>query len=178
MRSPRRKNVAGMWLLYGVGIAGAPPSSQHNGGAFMPLRTRKNRVTPAPRLLTTSDLAAYITPSRCAARFGVVGASAKLLMIRVFDTRTGVRSRSEAWASTALRASGGWGHPVPGCLIGESEERETWTAESLRTAAWRGGNLSTAAVGRDFGGTRFRSTPFGHVSNRVGDTVGPRQNVT
>src|SRR5262249_49399216 len=38
-------------------------------------------------------------------------------------------------ASTALRFTGGWDRLVPGCLIGESEERETWTAESLRAAS-------------------------------------------
>src|SRR5229473_2310153 len=42
--------------------------------------------------------------------------------------------------------------PVPGCLTGESEERETWTAGSLRAASSR-----EDAAGRDFGGTRFRS---------------------
>ena len=30
------------------------------------------------------------------------------------------------------------GCKVPGCLTGESEERETWTAESLRAASGRG----------------------------------------
>ena len=29
----------------------------------------------------------------------------------------------------------GWGLPAPGCLKSESEERETWTAESLRAAS-------------------------------------------
>jgi hypothetical protein len=50
----------------------------------------------------------------------------------------------------------------PGCLTGESEERETWTAESLRTASSNGeglgfvrkrnGHEETSAV------LRFRST--------------------
>jgi hypothetical protein len=42
---------------------------------------------------------------------------------------------------------------VPGCLTGESEERETWTAESLRAAFRarkqffkRGGRIETSAV--------------------------------
>jgi hypothetical protein len=46
---------------------------------------------------------------------------------------------------------------VPGCLTSESEERETWTAESLRAAS-RAGKPAGVAVGRDFGGRRFRST--------------------
>ncbi len=40
----------------------------------------------------------------------------------------------------ALRdlAGGKWGFRTPGCLTSKSEERETWTAGSLRTAvAWR-----------------------------------------
>ena len=55
---------------------------------------------------------------------------------------------------------------VPGCLTCESEERETWTAESLRTAIsiedWLVSKLvcEGIAVGRDFGGRRFRSTPL------------------
>src|SRR6266849_2332125 len=36
-------------------------------------------------------------------------------------------------ASTALRPPEGGTALVLGCLTGESEERETWTAESLRT---------------------------------------------
>ena len=43
------------------------------------------------------------------------------------------------------------GCKVPGCLTGESEERETWTAESLRAASGRG-NLARKRPGRDFGG--------------------------
>src|SRR5258706_12055089 len=35
---------------------------------------------------------------------------------------------------------------VPGCLTGESEERETWTAESLRAALSRRSNSSTEAA--------------------------------
>src|SRR5262245_686024 len=54
---------------------------------------------------------------------------------------------------------------VPGCLTGESEERETWTAESLRAGSSiervpSGIFLETGGGRRDFGGTRFRSTPF------------------
>ena len=50
---------------------------------------------------------------------------------------------------------------VPGCLTGESEERETWTAESLRAASPIGDAcVHRGAAGRDFGGRRFRSTPL------------------
>ena len=41
-----------------------------------------------------------------------------------------------SWASAALRFTGeGDRHGSPGCLTSELEERETWTAESLRAAS-------------------------------------------
>ncbi len=52
----------------------------------------------------------------------------------IFGDQPPIKSRRFG-ASTALRAIRGGGPPVPGCLTSESEERETWTAESLRTAA-------------------------------------------
>jgi hypothetical protein len=60
---------------------------------------------------------------------------------------------SEARASAALFEGEGTGS-VPGCLTGESEERETWTAESLRAVF----SHCREAAGRDFGGLTFRST--------------------
>src|SRR5580692_795345 len=54
---------------------------------------------------------------------------------------------------------------APGCLKSESEERETWTAESLRAASSNGEGLGSkdpglfckrGGHGRDFGGRRFR----------------------
>jgi hypothetical protein len=50
---------------------------------------------------------------------------------------------------------------VSGCLTSESEERETWTAESLRAASSNGELRlfpDRRGHGRDFGGRRFRST--------------------
>jgi hypothetical protein len=55
--------------------------------------------------------------------------------------------------------SGEHGTTVPGCLTSESEERETWTAESLRAVSRCGSNSGSDSAGRDFGGRRFRSTP-------------------
>src|SRR5258708_36324300 len=60
---------------------------------------------------------------------------------------------------------------APGCLKSESEERETWTAESLRAAS-RGRGLSSTkghTAGRDFGGRRFWAKPF------AGKTAGGTQ---
>ncbi len=56
------------------------------------------------------------------------------------------------------------GRKVPGCLKSESEERETWTAESLRAASSNGEGLglrvwafpARVAAGRDFGGLTFQ----------------------
>ena len=49
-----------------------------------------------------------------------------------------------------------WGLRVPGCLTSEDEERETWTAESLRISMH--GDLVFSLNRdrtKDFGGTRF-----------------------
>jgi hypothetical protein len=123
----------------------------------------------------------YTTPHWRAAAWRD-GAPAKLL------TDSGDRSptvKSGARASTVPRFPGR-GSCTPGCLTGESEERETWTAGSLRVA-WNevaalwfaiiGKQLPCHAAGRDFGGTRFRSTPDFVRPARAGSMkkVGPRQ---
>ena len=46
--------------------------------------------------------------------------------------------------------------PVPGCLTSEDEERETWTAESLRVSLLKGFGFSDRDRTKDFGGTRFK----------------------
>jgi hypothetical protein len=56
--------------------------------------------------------------------------------------------------------------PVPGCLTGESEERETWTAESLRAASSNG--EASAFSGRE------RSLEETWRSTFKGNTVGVR----
>src|SRR5262252_6692475 len=82
------------------------------------------------------------------------------------------------------------GFAVPGCLTGESEERETWTAESLRAAS-SGGSIpgsipaqlrpdETSAV-HVSGQHHFReaegvgATQVGSMSTARTDEVGPRQ---
>ena len=74
------------------------------------------------------------------------GASAKPLTVSHGDRASGhdLVAMSDVRASAALpllalpaggkRGEGRRGRKVPGCLTSESEERETWTAESLRTA--------------------------------------------
>ena len=46
--------------------------------------------------------------------------------------------------------------PVPGCLTSEDEERETWTAESLRVSLLESLGFSDRDRTKDFGGTRFK----------------------
>jgi hypothetical protein len=73
------------------------------------------------------------------------------------------------------------GRQAPGCLTSESEERETWTAESLRAASSNGEGfgffLKGRGHGRDFGGRRFRSTLWTTCEARASQEtkVGPRQ---
>jgi hypothetical protein len=50
-------------------------------------------------------------------------------------------------------------------LTGESEERETWTAESLRAASAKGKPFVRCGRGRDFGGLTFQGTSH-RSSNR------------
>ena len=121
------------------------------------------------------------TPSHWRAAAWREGAPAKLL------TDSGDRSPTTGRGRGLRRFPGfGRGSCTPGCLTGESEERETWTAESLRVA-WNevavlwfaiiGKQLPCHAAGRDFGGTRFRSTPDFVPPCLQGDAkaVGPRQ---
>jgi hypothetical protein len=49
-----------------------------------------------------------------------------------FRSVVGGRIASTVFVAPGLR---GWGFQAPGCLKSESEERETWTAESLRAAS-------------------------------------------
>ena len=82
---------------------------------------------------------------------------------------------------------------VPGCLTSESEERETWTAESLRAALFEKVDLHGKAfagevAGRDFGGLTFLGRTLFSCRRRAGfrrkleacrcaheKIVGPRQ---
>jgi hypothetical protein len=64
---------------------------------------------------------------------------------------------------------------APGCLKSESEERETWTAESLRAASSNGEGLGlfqeSSGHGRDFGGLTFQGflhCPIAQAIGRVG----------
>ena len=98
------------------------------------------------------------------------GAPQKLLT----DTRwQSVRLPSAPGALMLFGISGGGIVEIPGCLTGESEERETWTAESLRAAS----------LARDGGRTRLRrytfqvNTMVSWVRDCLGDQSGTSSNV-
>ena len=60
-----------------------------------------------------------------------------------FRSVVGGRNASTVSISPAFR---GGGLPAPGCLKSESEERETWTAESLRAASGDRSSLRSKGV--------------------------------
>ena len=79
----------------------------------------------------------------------------------------------------ALRdlAGGKWGFRAPGCLTSKSEERETWTAGSLRTAvAWRSNSSRCMQSEETSDGLRFYKGTL-LVILTSDQRCGPRQNV-
>jgi len=123
--------------------------------------------------LTITAVEAYIRPLGTPPLPRRVGASAKPLTDY---------SVNEHWAMLLVamfvspRRMGG----VPGCLISESEERETWTAESLRAAFSNGEALAfpqeSSGHGRDFGGLTFQGFLHRPVAQAIG-RVGTSSNV-
>ena len=133
----------------------------------------------------SGDESLYRASWRAAARRD--GASAKPLTVSHGDRASGhdLVAMSDVRASAALpflalpaggkTAEGRRGRKVPGCLTSESEERETWTAESLRTASSNGEGLGIfrreRGHGRDFGGLTFQVNTV--IAQAI--RVGPRQ---
>ena len=82
-----------------------------------------------------------------------LGAMARLRSSSLNIRWQSFRLRSAAGGFDALWSPEGRGHSsAPGCLTSESEERETWTAESLRAASSTGEGLPSLeddAAGRD-----------------------------
>ena len=72
------------------------------------------------------------TPPQVRRRLGVRSRLRSSSLIRVNRLPMKRRMLEASTGSPALR---GWGLAIPGCLTSESEERETWTAESLRAAS-------------------------------------------
>src|SRR5580658_7744506 len=82
-----------------------------------------------------------------------------MLFVAMFVRRVGCDGLYvlRLWLSRPLpKISGRRSCEAPGCLKSESEERETWTAESLRAASSNGEGLGffrkSSGHGRDFGG--------------------------
>jgi hypothetical protein len=131
------------------------------------------------RPLTMPAPKAYIDlTTRCPLRRD--GASAKPLT--VYGERA---SGHDLVATSDARGFGGSGfcrrrsRKAPGCLTGESEERETWTAESLRAASSNGegwGRKAWAFSARERPWKRLRRSTF-QVNTMVSQEtkVGPRQ---
>lgn len=97
-------------------------------GAAKPENFRCNRVD-------TKRSPEYIPPTGAPHCPGVRARLSKHLTCNSepsFRSVVGGRIASTVFVVPGLR---GWGFPAPGCLKSESEERETWTAESLRAAS-------------------------------------------
>jgi hypothetical protein len=181
----RRRNVAGVRRaaakplvspMIWRGVAGRPhPASdlkflrctQHR----YQVRRRVRKLTSGARLLVIFALPGvdntcrrplYTAPTTRRR----LGAKARLRSSSLIGWPSS-RFRSDARSFDGSPAYRRRGLKYPSCLTGESEERETWTAESLRAASSIGEGLPSSkedAAGRDFGGTRFRSTML--VANR------------
>src|SRR3978361_2479866 len=71
----------------------------------------------------------------------------------------------------------GWGSRTPGCLKSESEERETWTAGSLRTGSFVSKQFNMKLRSEETSdGLRFQRY-IGWSSLTSDQFCGPRQNV-
>jgi hypothetical protein len=107
-------------------------------------------------VLTFGGCKAYILANSARRR---LGATARLRSSSsIFGDKASDHGR-KLHASTAFRLSGGGTAMVPGCLTGESEERETWTAESLRAASAIGACLRTG-LRKQRRSTRLRRYTF------------------
>ena len=157
-----RKDDPGMWLKCGTTVGRATVKNGLNTGIAADAMARSaNRL-----LLTTTETRPYNTSIRRAVRLRRDCAPLKLLTY----VWKGLR---EVFGGSCF--VGFWQAPLqarrletarfPGCLTGESEERETWTAESLRTASSNGEGVGSQGLsffregdghGRDFGGQRLR----------------------
>ena len=146
LRHPRRdfcKNGGGMWPQCGAGNrlngsltanAGALPLGL-TPGKNCPLFRRSTGRILAAKPLTIAVGEAYIRPLGAPPLpFGAMTRLAKPLTVYT------VNHPAMSYGHVGCAGIGGSGacrrrgRKAPGCLTSESEERETWTAESLRAA--------------------------------------------
>jgi len=152
-----------MWRQCGAGIPGLAGWARLNGPAggakSAPFHSLQNGENFASWLVDNSVTPRLYSPHNGApVGFGAMARLRSTSLIVVTGHPNVLRM---SWASAALRffrRGGSLGSP--GCLTTESEERETWTAESLRAAS-----LQTSNRMQRRGRTRlrrytFRSTPI------------------
>jgi len=181
-----------MWPQYGREPAFRP--RVRDACALHARRRRRAQIAwPAGPILGSKALTRpapqdYIDPLGRAAAWRD-GASAKPLTVSHGDRASGhalcghVRRRVgcdglyvlRLWLSPLPKMSGRRSCEAPGCLKSESEERETWTAESLRAASSNGEGSrlfrKRCGHGRDFGGLTFQGflhCPIAQAIGRVG----------
>jgi len=122
-----------------------------NGGQRLyTLSSARRRLGAMARLRSPSLFTRWPSIRPCS-RGHVRAAASKGGLLRANISRAG----DDGLQSDGLQSQARCGS---GCLTGESEERETWTAESLRAACRAKETLRARRPGRDFGGRRFRST--------------------
>jgi hypothetical protein len=155
---PRRdntKNGGGLWPQCGVGAGNAPPEVAFCG---MFRGIRPPRAAPAEIAVFSGDSQACIFVSKPLTRSGAedyigrLGAPppARWRVCEPPHCLRGEPSGHDLWPCRmyGFDGSGTCRRRVrkdPGCLKSESEERETWTAESLRAASSNGEGLGLTA---------------------------------
>jgi len=107
------------------------------------LQPRRGEKVPVWRALGVDRAKAstlYSGPYGAPSAYGVIARLRSSSLKTVTTQPASGRGRRLRWLSGS--PEGGIAK-VPGCLTGESEERETWTAESLRTASSKESNFRT-----------------------------------
>ncbi len=185
-RAPRPRPRLGRGDACGTATVEGPGNSRHasRDTAVLLAGTRVIKNLSITRL-TTPKLAAYIRPHTARRRFGAMARLRSSSLMTVTSHRLYLGRRRRLRRLSGL-SRGGEHLVLPGCLTGESEERETWTAESLRAAC------SWEEIPVSCGWTRLRRYTFqvntiireavsacamkiASVSMRARRKVGPRQ---
>jgi hypothetical protein len=134
---------------------GARLQSEPRTPAKIAALMRSTGLILAAEALTILDPEDYIDPLGAPPMLRRDGASAKPLTVYTVNAH----SAMSRWSCRmcGFRRS----RKVPSCLTSESEERETWTAESLRAASSNGEGFRTEFLFRKgCGRTRLRRSTF------------------
>ena len=146
------KNGGTMWPQYGAGRPRHAYSARSRGDRSAMLRSSRTRqklplrrpstgliLAREPLTMTAAD--DYIDPLGRAAAWRD-GASAKPLTVYAVNHPAMSYGYVGCAGFGGFPACRGRGRKASGCLKSESEERETWTAESLRAASSNGDGLA------------------------------------